>query len=42
MKFQVHKYKGFLHDNISDEIVNESAFVSVKSSFHKFWIKTYD
>jgi hypothetical protein len=27
---------------VSDEIFNESAFVSVESSFQKFWIITYD
>jgi hypothetical protein len=35
MEFLVYKSGGCLHDNISDEIFDENAFISVESSFQK-------
>jgi len=35
MKFKVYRYGGFSHNNINEKIMNESAFVSVESGFHK-------
>jgi hypothetical protein len=36
MKFHVYKYKSCSHDNISDEISDESAIVLVKLGFQKY------
>jgi len=41
MEFLVYTSGGCLHDNISDEIVNENAFILVESSFQKSWMKAY-
>jgi hypothetical protein len=42
MKFQVYKCEGCLHDNIGDEIIDRSVFVSLGSSFQKSWMKAYN
>ena len=36
IKSQVYKCGGCSHNNIDDEIINKSAFVSVESCFQKF------
>jgi len=41
MEFLVYKSGGCLHDNISDEIFDENAFISVESSFQKSWMEAY-
>jgi hypothetical protein len=35
MEFQVYKYKSYSYDNIYDEMIDESAFVSVELGFQK-------
>jgi len=35
IEIQVYKCWGCSHNNIGDEIIDESAFVSMKSSFQK-------
>ena len=41
IKFIIYKSGGCLHDNISDEIINENTFISVESSFQKSWMEAY-
>ena len=36
MKFEVYKYEGCLYDNINDEFINKSVFISVVLDFQKF------
>jgi len=42
MKFQFYKYGGNSHDNIDDEIIDKSVFVSAESSLQNSWMKAYD
>jgi hypothetical protein len=35
MEFQVYKYKSYSYDNIYDEMIDESVFVSVELGFQK-------
>ena len=41
-EFKIYKYGGCSHDNIDDEIIDESAFVLVESRFQKSWMEAYD
>jgi len=41
MEFQVYKYKSYSYDNIYDEMIDESVFVSVELGFQKSWMETY-
>ena len=34
-EFKIYKYGGCSHDNIDDEIIDESSFVLVESRFQK-------
>ena len=42
IKFQVYKYEGNSYDNIDDEIIDKSFFVSTESSLQNSWMKAYD
>ena len=42
IEFQVYKCGGCSHDNIGDEIIDESVIVEVKSSSQKSWMEAYD
>jgi hypothetical protein len=35
MQFQVYKYYGYLNHNINNEIIDESAIISMESGSHK-------
>jgi len=40
IEIQIYKCWGWSHDNISDEIVDENAFISMESSFQKSWMES--